>query len=359
MSRDELSGVELESDARAAAEGPAEPAPVVFIMGAGVVGTALAARLVRAGVPVAGLHGRQRDAPGDPSDAAGGSSGVLASAGEIPAILSESDVVIISVRDDRIPEVAARLVREQRLRPHQVVLHTSGAISAGQALVAARPQVRAVGTLHPLVSFAGARFAVEELTSVVFGIEGDQPAQAVAARLVRALGARAVFLDAESLPLYHVGAVLASNYVVALADLARGLLVKAGVPADQALPALIPLLASVVQNLSRVGLPDALTGPVERGDVSTVEQHLRILEARAPEMLDLYRLVGRDVLRLAQEKSALEPAAVTRLDALLRAPGGASGTSGGRVSEAMKEPTQEAMKATDKDAGRGGAKKKR
>jgi predicted short-subunit dehydrogenase-like oxidoreductase (DUF2520 family) len=312
---------EIEVNARATSQGPAEPTPVVFIVGAGVVGTALAARLVRAGVPVAGLHGRQADL----SDAAGALSGVLASTGEIPPILSESDVVIISVRDQRIPEVAERLVRERRLRPSQVLLHTSGANASGQVLALARPHVRAVGTLHPLVSFADARAAIEQLKSVAFGIEGDEPAQAMAKRLVRALGASAVVLTAENMSLYHVGAVIAANYLVALADLAQGLLVKAGVPKDQALPALMPLLTSVVDNLGRLGLPGALTGPVERGDVSSVELHLRILEERAPEMLDLYRLVGRDVLRLAIEKAAdkptLDPTTVARLEALFQARG--------------------------------------
>ena len=137
------------------------------------------------------------------------------------------------------------------------------------------PHVRAVGTLHPLVSFADPRVAVEALKEVAFGIEGDEPARAVAKRIVRALGARAVFLEAENLALYHAGAVMASNYVVALADTAQTLLVAAGVPPEQALPALIPLLTSVVHNLAQLGLPGALTGPVERGDVSSVEQHLR------------------------------------------------------------------------------------
>jgi predicted short-subunit dehydrogenase-like oxidoreductase (DUF2520 family) len=339
----------VEVDARAAAQGPAEPLPVVFIMGAGVVGTALAAGLARAGVPIAGLHGRQREL----SDAADALAGVQASAGEIPPAISDAGVVIIAVRDQRIPEVAARLAGEQRLRQGQVVLHTSGAMPAGQALAVARTQVRGVGTLHPLVSFASVPAAVEQLSSIAFGVEGDQPARAVAARLVRALGARALFLDAESLPLYHAGAVLASNYVVALADLARDLLVKAGVPVGEALAALIPLLASVVQNLSQVGLPGALTGPVERGDVSSVERHLRILEARAPEMLELYRVLGRDVLRLAREKTALEPAVVTRLASLFRAGAAASGVNGGRVSESAIEPTEEGIK----EAGRGRTEK--
>ena len=314
---------EAEVNARALSEGPAEPTPAVFIMGAGVVGTALAARLVRAGIPVTGLHGRQIEL----SDAARAISGVVASTGDIPPIMSESDVVIISVRDERVPEVAERLVREKLLRREQVLLHTSGANAAKNVLKTARPHVRAVGTLHPLVSFADPRVAVEGLHDVAFGIEGDEPARQAAKRIVRALGARAVFLEADNLPLYHAGAVLASNYVVALADMAQTLLVRAGVPQEQALPALIPLLSSVVANLAQLGLPGALTGPVERGDVSSVEQHLRILESRAPELLELYRLVGLDVLRLAQEKSQLDPAVVGKLEALFT---GARPASGGK-----------------------------
>ena len=294
------------------AEEPAEPIPSVFVMGAGLVGTALAARLVGAGVPVTGLHGRQAESTG----AARAISGLLRSTDEIPEILSDSDAVIISVRDDRVREVAGRLVSEGRLRPGQILLHTSGANPARSILGAAVPHVRAVGTLHPLVSFADARTAVERLRDVAFAIEGDEPARALGRRLVRALGARALILEAENLALYHAGAVIASNYVVALADAARSLLIKAGVPADQALPALIPLLASVVQNLDQVGLPGALTGPVERGDVTVVERHLEALAARAPEMVELYRLVGGDVLRLAREKARLDPDDAARLEAL-------------------------------------------
>jgi len=306
---------EAEVNARALLEGPLEPTPSVFIMGAGVVGTALAARLVRAGIPVIGLHGRQVEL----TDAARAISGVVASTGDIPDIMSESDIIIISVRDQRIGEVASRLVSEKRLRPAQVVLHTSGANAAATVLATVRPHVRAVGTLHPLGSFADARVAVEQMREVAFGIEGDEPAKAYAKRLVRAMGARGVFLEGQNLPLYHAGAVLASNYVVALADVAQRLFVTAGVPAAEALPMLIPLLSSVVQNLAVVGLPAALTGPVERGDVSSVEQHLRVLEARAPELLELYRVMGRDVLRLAREKSNLEPDVVKRLESLFGA----------------------------------------
>ena len=138
---------------------------------------------------------------------------------------------------------------------------------------------------------------------------------------MRALGARAVFLEAENLPLYHAGAVIASNYVVALADVARGLLVKAGVPEDQALPALIPLLSSVVQNLAHARAARRAHRPGRAGRRvvgGATPAHAR--GSARPSCCDLYRRVGRDVLRLAREKSALEPATVARLESLFRAP---------------------------------------
>ena len=195
--------------------------------------------------------------------------------------------MIISVRDDRIPEVAARLVGEGRLRARAGRARTRRARTAARTLL--RPRCRtcaASATLHPLVSFADARVAVEELHEVAFGIEGDEPARAVARRIVRALGARAVFAGGREPAALSRGRGVGVELRRRAGRHGAALLVKAGVPAEQALPALIPLLSSVVQNLAQVGLPGALTGPVERGDVSSVEHHLRALESRAPELLE-------------------------------------------------------------------------
>jgi predicted short-subunit dehydrogenase-like oxidoreductase (DUF2520 family) len=75
-------------------------------------------------------------------------------------------------------------------------------------------------------------------------------------------------------------------------------------------------MTSVVQNLAQVGLPQALTGPVERGDVSSVERHIEVLQKRAPHVVELYRLLGQDVLRIALTKSPIDADAVSRFEAL-------------------------------------------
>lgn len=303
-----------------------EPTPVVFIIGAGVVGTTLAAKLSRAGVPVAGVHGRASEL----SDAANALSGVLGSTGAIPNIVSESDVVIVAVRDTRVPEVAQRLVDEKRLRPEQILLHTSGNRPAQEMLAAAKGKVRGLGTLHPLIAVTDAPGTLENLADAYFGVEGDQPATRAAEKLIALMGGHALRLAPENMALYHTAAVVASNYVVALADVARSLLVSAGVPDRDALPALLPLMTSAVRNLVEVGLPSAMTGPVVRGDVASVERHIGALEARAPEWLDLYRRLGREVLRVAGQR-APEPGSEggERLSAIFGGGGsGDEGTSG-------------------------------
>src|SRR4029453_14756539 len=123
-----------------------------------------------------------------------------------------------------------------RLRKDQVLLHTSGSRPAAEVLGVARPRVAGLGTMHPLIAVTAAPGSVDSFEGAAFGIEGDAEAQRRARQLVRFMGGRALGLAADTMALYHAGAVMASNYVVALADLGRSLLVAAGIPEDEAGP---------------------------------------------------------------------------------------------------------------------------
>ena len=50
---------------------------------------------------------------------------------------------------------------------------------------------------------------------------------------------------------------------------------------------LLPLVRATVENWARLG-PDALTGPIVRGDEATVAKHRQALLERAPDLLGLY-----------------------------------------------------------------------
>jgi predicted short-subunit dehydrogenase-like oxidoreductase (DUF2520 family) len=98
-------------------------------------------------------------------------------------------------------------------------------------------------------------------------------------------------------------------------DLWRGF----GVPAAQATQALLPLLRGTVNNIEKIGLPHCLTGPIARGDVGTLRNHLEALLERAPGMIDAYRQLGLQAIPIALEKGRISQEKALEIKALLEA----------------------------------------
>ena len=84
------------------------------------------------------------------------------------------------------------------------------------------------------------------------------------------------------------------------------MLCGSGVPEEDALPMLMPLIRGTVENLERVGLPQALTGPIGRGDVSTVEHHLEALRRQMPDLLRVYSILGERAAEVGAQKGTLD-----------------------------------------------------
>ena len=96
-----------------------------------------------------------------------------------------------------------------------------------------------------------------------------------------------MLLQADTKPLYHAAAVMASNYAVTLMGQSAELLAHCGLDGPDAVRALLPLLAGTMENLAALGLPQALTGPLSRGDAGTIARHLAHLDAVAPDVAGL------------------------------------------------------------------------
>ena len=215
----------------------------VHVVGAGRAGSAIAARLRERGHT--GTTGR------DPHPAA--------------------ELVVLAVPDQAIPEVA------QRLAIGPWVAHVSGATS----VTALAPHERRFAA-HPLQTLTRDRGA-EQLDGAWSAITFETDAAEAAARwLAATLGLRPFVLADADKPIYHAGAAVASNFLVTLERVAARLVGEAGVPAE----ALVPLMTRTIENGFQ------LTGPIARGDTSTVDAHLAALEARAPDLVALYRALA-------------------------------------------------------------------
>ncbi len=222
---------------------------------------------------------------------------------------------LIGVPDDAIWGVARQLGALGVVGPRSVVLHLSG-VYGREVLKPLRLTGAALGSFHPLQSFALPATAPERLPGASVGIEGDPPALRAARRLARLLGLVPVAIPEGAKPAYHAAATIVSSYVVVLYDLAVRLAEGAGIDPIAARTMYRPLLAGTVANLELLPPAHALTGAVRRGDVATVKAHLASL-GRADRAL--YRELGRRALALVGRRH-LDPDRIAALAALLADP---------------------------------------
>ena len=216
----------------------------VRVVGTGRAGSAIAARLAERGIAV--QAGRETT--------------------------DDAELVLLAVPDSVIAEVA------QRVPIGPWVAHVSGATP----LAALEPHERRL-SVHPLQTLSLER-GPEQLDGAWAAITFEtDDARRVAEWLASTLGLRAFPLADADKPLYHAGAAIASNFLVTLYRAAARLLEESNVPPE----ALVPLMQRTIEN----GF--ALTGPIARGDWSTVEAHLRALESRAPDLVPLYRALAQ------------------------------------------------------------------
>jgi predicted short-subunit dehydrogenase-like oxidoreductase (DUF2520 family) len=276
---------------------PGQP-PVIGIVGAGAVGTALGVALSRAGWPIHAVASRD---PGR-RDRFRSLVEVARVFADPEPILDEVELIILAVPDDAIGPLAGTL----RMYSGQAMVHTSGALGS-EVLAPAMAAGTQIGSFHPLVAFADTERAVTALHGATVAIEGDDELAGLLADMADAIGAVPVRLAPGSKAAYHAAAVLAAGGFVALLDAIAELGRVAGLDEAGSLAIYGPLIEGTLGNARALGIRTALTGPMTRGDIGTLTNHLETLRAYAPGVLDLYVAAAVRELALAESRGALAP----------------------------------------------------
>ena len=273
----------------------------VGIIGAGVVGTAVAAVLAEHGFEITGVCDTD---PESTNRIVQLMAGISVDSAE--AVSRSADILFITTKDGAIEQVVNYLTERKAFHDQQIVIHMSGAHSS--ELLAGSKAFGAIAiSMHPLQTFADVQQAIKNLPGSMFSIEGDEPGFAAAVSIIEALGGDYFYIDSSAKPFYHAGACVVSNYLVTLADFGVSLLNHAGVERETAFKAYMPLIEGTVNNLRELGLPKALTGPIARGDKYTVISHLDSLRKTNENLLKLYCQLGFHTVPLACEKGGISP----------------------------------------------------
>jgi len=235
--------------------------PACAVVGAGRLGTVLAAALPAAAGPL------RRGEPVPP----------------------EAEVVLLCVPDGQIA-AAARAVP-----PGPLLGHCSGA--TGLDALGGREGF----SLHPLMSVPhGSPPAV--LAGAGAAIDGTSPrALAAAEALALALGLKPTRVAPEDRVAYHAAAAMAANFLVALEAAAGELAATAGVTREQ----LAPLVLATARQWAELGPERALTGPIARGDEAVVDRHRAAVAERTPHLLALWDALAEQTRAIAGSTAAV------------------------------------------------------
>jgi len=280
----------------------------VGVIGAGRVGAVLAHALRAAGHEIVSAAGE--------SDASRNRIDTLLPG--IPVakpstVARKSDLLLLTVPDDMLPNVVAMLSASGAIHDGQYVVHTSGrhglAVLEDAVAVGARPIA-----LHPAMTFTGTDVDLPRLRDCVFGVTAEADEKPLTEQLVGDLGGRVMWVPEDRRTLYHAGLAHGANHLVTLVSEAMEILAAAG--ADDPAGTLRPLLTAALDNALNAG-DAALTGPIVRGDVNTVAALLTDLAANAPQSLPSYVALARATLDRAVTDGRLLPIRAARIQMLL------------------------------------------
>jgi predicted short-subunit dehydrogenase-like oxidoreductase (DUF2520 family) len=257
--------------------------PKLGFIGAGKVGGTLARLASEQGYQVSTIYSRTSNHASFLAQA------VAAKVVDSPhKVVEQSDLVLLTVPDGAIQRVVQDLLTSDS--KGKGVVHTSGAYSI-DVLERVNGSGGMVGSLHPAYPFSGIDTNLEGIT---FALEASHPLlEDWLSEFVSALNGVALYLPSGTKALYHAALVVASNYTVSLYATAERLLLGVGASPLSASNALNELVGATVRNLQQQGIPDALTGPLVRNDVRTIEDHLTALSTVDTELAMVYRQLAR------------------------------------------------------------------
>lgn len=285
---------------------------IIGFIGAGKVGTAFGKYLSSNGFNVEGYYSKSEKSAENAAKFC--SCRAYSNIGDL---VQNVDMIFITTNDDEIARVCEKMVESNLLFSGQIVVHMSGA-SSSKILERAKKSGCFIYSIHPLQAFADIEKAVMDLKDTVFSIEGDDERIDVLEEMLETTGNKYFKIAADQKSVYHATACVVSNYLVTLMDYGLSLFEVIGIDGEDGYKALYPLIDGTLKNIYNLGSKQALTGPIARGDVETIEKHIRSIGIMAQDKLDFYKLMGDMTVKLAKRDRLKDNDKIEELQKTLR-----------------------------------------
>jgi predicted short-subunit dehydrogenase-like oxidoreductase (DUF2520 family) len=208
---------------------------------------------------------------------------------DLQQISAETDVFIISVKDDAVETIAQEISSYKKL-----ILHTSGSTDISVLL----KYTDKAGVLYPLQTFS--RDKELNFREVPLCIEGANPAiTATIKELAQTISNNVSEVNSTQRRVLHLAAVFACNFPNYLYNIAQGLLAQHQLDFDL----LKPLIAETADKVQRQMPAKVQTGPAVRNDELTMNKHLEMLQNQ-PALQQIYKILSQGIIKMDKGSNA-------------------------------------------------------
>ncbi|XKM14294.1 DUF2520 domain-containing protein [Orbaceae bacterium ac157xtp] len=263
----------------------------IGFIGAGKVGCTLAKYFTIKGYTVAGFFSRNYDDSLQASQFTNSEAYLTLS-----RLVDACDCLFITVPDSQIALVWQELA--QLSIKNKFIGHCSGLLTS--ALFKQADSHYSLGfSLHPLSAIYDRFNCYQTLNDVHFTLEASSTVNHQLLPFFKKLGNPIATLSPNHKALYHAACVVLSNHVVALAHMGSVLLMQCGLDNHFCNSAWHQLFIGNANNLCQSNPIQALTGPIERGDLATIQQHLAVLPT---EYQSIYKQLSQILITISRQK---------------------------------------------------------
>lgn len=264
----------------------------IGFIGAGKVGFSFGRYLHDKGIQVSGYYSKN---PNSSREAAAFTNTKFYLSSE--ELVENSDAIFVTTPDSEIPKVWETL-KELSIKD-KLICHCSGALSS--EIFSDISKLGAYSySLHPMFALSDKYNSYKKFNEAFFTLEGDALCMEKVINLLKQLGNSYKVINKEDKSLYHLAAVMSSNLVVGLVNCGFNYLNMCGFEEKEALAALKPLILNNINCILEEGTIKSLTGPLERGDLSTIKAHLNVIPKKDEE---LYKNCTKNLISIAENKN--------------------------------------------------------
>lgn len=216
-------------------------------------------------------------------------------------LVEKSNVILITTPDDQISEIWSTISKFSI--QNKIVCHCSGSLSS-EIFFDISSKGASGCSMHPILAISSKENSYKDLSSAFFTLEGQDKAIEFFSRVLDSKRNKYKVLSKTEKTKYHISSVFISNLIIAMGNISIKLLGDYDFSQEEALDALKSLAVGNMDKFFVRGPQDALTGPVERNDLGTVEKHLKALSDDKYENVEkIYRLLSLELVGIAKEKN--------------------------------------------------------